>query len=649
MLTNLLENRDRKVRNILTLGDTLGRALRENVELFSIEKNLVTYITESGKVIQGSFSDTNKLTLSEIKIESTEIFKDPKRFDLFIKGRMLEFTNALIHGDYQSQNTSFDSVLSLWETRSHFNRIERRLQEKVEKATAQYRILETEEYKKLEETSGQLRDFLKENKDKLVKYTDIKNAAKLSNVISKAFDIPKITVDCLAESKTFSAAKSEGKGVYDLICKQELIRKELMEARRDFDDIWATNEKISSLIGEMYSTNDTQLVKKIEEIIVEIPYFAIASTKQLKNIFLNAVSINESLSIPDKDISTFVTRLFEAKKPYKELIIYTLNEKYGINVLTLKDTPSFVNLANTQCILFEALSKLIPKTSVLKNVLSEVSKVIKGKAGVECLDVNEFICELFKSSGFSEMLSEGSMTRYIDFNRVAADLGQIGDVLRSLMGSQSGGMQNPQMGAPAANPAMGMNGGGPAMPNKPIPPPSEEMYPSDETLPSGQPGPGGDVNAPPPSTNPNVAAKAAQGEVAQEVGMNQTGGETGQDQPPMQEMPQEELISQIQALVADIQSALGGGGDQMGGQEDPSLEAGNELGGEMEKGAPQGQEEGPVDGEEVPPEGEEVSVDELPGKEDSGEEEEAPPKEKAPKKGGFPPKKKDQSSKFPKK
>ena len=320
MLTNILESRDRRITNIVKLGDLLGRSLRENVDLFSINGNAVNYLTESGKVIQGVFDDTKDLTLRNIKIESDKIFSDAKAFDSVVKGKVKEFVTEVVNGSYLKTNSTFDDVLNLWETRSHYDRVVRRLQEKKEKANA-YNIISSEEFQKLTEVKDSLIKFLSDNKDAILKYQDIRNAINLSRTVASAFNLPKITVEKLQESKTFSAPKYTEKTVYDIICKQELIKKELIESKRDFDDVWATNEKVTNLLSEIYSKDTDNLADKIEEIIVEIPYFAIASTKQLKDIFTNAVSINESLTIPDKDISAFVTRIFEMKKPYKELFI----------------------------------------------------------------------------------------------------------------------------------------------------------------------------------------------------------------------------------------------------------------------------------------------------------------------------------------
>ena len=56
MLTNIFSARDRKFLKLVKLGDSLGRSLRENIELFSIDGTTVTYVSESDKVIQGTYS-----------------------------------------------------------------------------------------------------------------------------------------------------------------------------------------------------------------------------------------------------------------------------------------------------------------------------------------------------------------------------------------------------------------------------------------------------------------------------------------------------------------------------------------------------------------------------------------------------------------
>jgi hypothetical protein len=112
----------------------------------------------------------------------------------------------------------------------------------------------------------------------------------------------------------------------------------------------------------------------------------------------------DGLGVDESDITEYTSRLFEAKKDAKEIVVQTLNEKYGVDVQNLNEPISFKSLSNTQVIIFETLSRLAPKGSILKSVLSEAASFMKGKHGVECIDVNELIYEMFKQSGYLEDL-----------------------------------------------------------------------------------------------------------------------------------------------------------------------------------------------------------------------------------------------------
>ena len=77
MLTNIFESRNKTFLNLVKLGDYLGRSLRENVEIFSVDNDEVTYLTESGAVIKGNFS-TGALNLTNIEVQDSKIFEDKK-------------------------------------------------------------------------------------------------------------------------------------------------------------------------------------------------------------------------------------------------------------------------------------------------------------------------------------------------------------------------------------------------------------------------------------------------------------------------------------------------------------------------------------------------------------------------------------------
>ena len=80
MFDHIFENRDKKVTNIIKLSDYLGRSLRENVEVFSIDdtERKVTFITESGNIIairfQTLFKTSLKRTLLRLILVLTKSF-----------------------------------------------------------------------------------------------------------------------------------------------------------------------------------------------------------------------------------------------------------------------------------------------------------------------------------------------------------------------------------------------------------------------------------------------------------------------------------------------------------------------------------------------------------------------------------------------
>ncbi len=180
------------------------------------------------------------------------------------------------------------------------------------------------------------------------------------------------------------------------------------------------------------------LTKILSEAIAEVPYLALASKKQLLNVVNKSLALNESVAIKDKELKDFVGRIFELKKPAKELFIKALNEQYGINVKTLKETPSFKSLLNAQVVIFESLARVCAKDSINKKVLSEMASLLKEKNGVEAIDINDYLSALFYNIGFSDVLQENSFMNYVDLGRVATDLEKIGGVLKAMSGVYCG-------------------------------------------------------------------------------------------------------------------------------------------------------------------------------------------------------------------
>ena len=442
MFSKLFEERDRTISLLVKLGDCLSRSLRENTTLFSIDSNNseVTYLTESNKVISGKFTIDKDVTLNNIKVQDSSIFEDGNEYDNFINDKIHTFVENIHYGEYSSADQSFDDILSLWENRLKLGSVQRKLYEKSRKLEDLERIIESEQFQKLIEVSPQLKEFLSENSEKISSVPEIKNAVNLSNSVACAFDFPRITFDTLVENKSYTLKDGVSASVYEMICRQELVKKELVESKKNFDLVWADNgaiRKLSSMIFE----SDQKVVDALSEALKEVPYLALASKKSLFHTFSNCLSQTDGIGVSEKDIQTFASKIFEYKKEVKEMFIKTINEKYGVNIQNLQEPASFKSLANTQVVIFESLSRLTSKGSILKQVLSEMAQFLKGKAGVETLDVNSFLYEMFISSGYSEFIEEATATKgskNIDFKRIAQNLGDAQDVIASLQDKAGG-------------------------------------------------------------------------------------------------------------------------------------------------------------------------------------------------------------------
>jgi len=244
MFDHIFENRDRKVTNIIKLSDYLGRSLRENVEVFSIDDTdeRVTFVTESGKIIAGSYNFKDGICLNNIQVEDGELFENTESFDEFVDYKISDFIHNIFEEDFVDADTSFNKVLQLWESRVKFTSVKKKLYEKSQKFNGTNRIIESDEFQRLVEIAPQVVTFLKENKN-LINIPEINNMVRLSSSVSKAFDLPRLTLDKL-DGKNYTISEENNHTLYEMICKQELIRKELVESKNNFDLVWLNNEKI---------------------------------------------------------------------------------------------------------------------------------------------------------------------------------------------------------------------------------------------------------------------------------------------------------------------------------------------------------------------------------------------------------------------
>lgn len=437
MLTNIFESRNKTFLNLVKLGDYLGRSLRESVELFSVDGDTVIYLTESKNVIRGNYK-LNPLSLTNIEVESSEIFENKEVYNKLVDKKISTLLADLLENDLSTAKDNFGGVLNLWESKLQFDRTNQRLVEKAQRFDQSFNILATPEFERLYDAKEELVKVLKENQD-LALSPEIRSTVRLSSVISKSFDLPRIDIEQLAEASEYTVPKELNNTLYDHLCKQEIIAKELLESKQNLDTIWITNEKIQKLPSYIYESNDN-VMQLVAEIVSEVPYFAMATKKQISSLVEGNLDllVNDN-RIPEKDIKEFVGKIFEFKKPVKNHLTNLLNEKYGINVQTLTATPTFDSLIKTQSFIFECISELTPKNSNLRRVLVEFSNMLKEKNGIESIDVSDFLNEVFDLCDYDTSLNETSLLNYLNFEKVADDLGKIGQVLKMIQAGVGGG------------------------------------------------------------------------------------------------------------------------------------------------------------------------------------------------------------------
>jgi hypothetical protein len=622
MLTNPFGRKSNKVQKILKLGDQLSLSLRENVELIDTDDSVISFITESGNVIEGEF-DFDTLEYSNIKVTSAEIFENSEVFDAAVTNNITDVLGSLLEDNRKEASHRFNKILHLWEARSKYDRVIERLNERKERYNLYASIVESEQFSVLDELKPQLIKFLVENKNELGKIREILNSIKLSNTISTAFNLPAKSVEDLQES-TFLVTDRKFDSVYDIVCRQELIKKDLLENKKAFGSLWLNSNEVNSLVEFIGSKNDAKLSETLATIINDNPYFALATKKQLFELVENSLSFQDVNAFSKKEIKDFVSKIYEAKKDVKDLVVENLSQKYGINVQNLKTTPSFSELAKTQRVIFEALHKVAPRGSALKTALGEFSKVLGLHSGVDVIDLNEWIVDIFVDSDYSELINETSLLNYMNFDKVAGDLTKIGQVLKMIqagMGGEMGAMGGAEMpedgqyeadgsGEEDAMAAMQGEEEGGMEEEMPEEGEEEEEGMEDEAMPDD--GEDGEL----PEESPEEAAMGAENDMEAEMGAD----EEGEEESAMEEDEFMSYLEDLEGLIDSLKANMGVGGDEEG------------MEGEEEMGDEEGMEE------EMPEEGgeEEEMPEEEPEEdmEDEGEEEDVPPKKKKP----FPPK-----------
>lgn len=456
MLGYLFENRNKTLKSVLKIADCLGRSLRENVQLFSMdsENKRASFLTESMYVIEGSYSiGSDALALTDILVEDSEIYADSESFNDFVSDKVRKFVGNIFESEYQSADSSFDDILHLWETRLQFNDVKKKIEEKSLAFSHVNEIISTPEFQKLMEVAPQVVTWLQESRDNINSIPEIKNAIKLSDSVSKAFNIPYVSIEQIKEDKKIVFDNEINKSIYEMLCKQELVSKELYESKNNFDLVWANNSKLSKLASYIYKEDETELAGALSEALCEIPYLALASKRQLRETFSRNLNIetSQNISVSEADIKKFASVIFEMKKPVKSLLIKTINEKYGVNVQNLKQVASFRGLVEAQVVIFESLQRLAPRNTVIKSVFSDVSNMLKEKAGVEAIDVNNVLQALFEKAELTSLTNNTTITESVSLQEIFDNELTSSDIITLLEEDGGGGGSDavPEVYAPA--------------------------------------------------------------------------------------------------------------------------------------------------------------------------------------------------------
>lgn len=431
-MEKFFSQRNKKISNLNLLADSLGHSLRKNIAVFSVNDldSEVTLVTEDGDVIEGNYYFNDKIILDNITIDSGEAFKEEEKFDSATKNQISLFIESVYSDEMVGAGDTFNTLVDFWGERVKFNQILQKLEEQTASFNNTFNILATNEFERFLEVSENISSFLSENVEKISAIPEIINAITLSNTVSQAFDCPRQDITQLKESGSFEVSMGESQTVYEMVCKQELVKKEILESKKSFDLMWVTEPSISNLANKIFEEDQDVISRALVEAVVKIPYLSLISKKQLSNtISKNLTALHEEVSFSKQDLKEFVSTLFEMKKPLRGLVSNLLQEKYGVNVNNLKETPTFKTLLNTQSLIFECLAKISPRGSVIKEALSDLSNILKSKNGVEAIDINEALKYLFTQSGYSDLYNDDAISSSFQLNESLTDDSEVVELL----------------------------------------------------------------------------------------------------------------------------------------------------------------------------------------------------------------------------
>lgn len=587
MLTNPFISRSRNVQEALKIKDALSISLRENIEIFDLDYPKVSFITESDKYIEGRICDQGN-TLKNLIIEDSSVFFDDESNDKFVDESIRSLINGVMKNSKSDASDSLNSILSLWEGRQRFFHVKDKINEKFERLSQYTSILDSDAFKNLNELKGNLKTFLSTNKEEIKNLKVLSEGVILSKIIADSMKADIIPLKTLKESKEYKISNKDYDSVYDFICQQETIRQELIESKKNFEGAWITSDALYNLASKIFS-KDSEIKSSLSEAFRDIPYIALTSKAQLRSVFYSILSEDSGFNVTQKEVNKYTSKIFEMKKPYKKELLNTLNEKYGINVASLVIQPSFTSLMKVNQVLFENLTKIAPRGSILKTTLKEFSENLTSKVGVQAVDLSNWIFEIFRDSLGD--LNEGNLLRYVSVDRVA-------DGIANLLQKIQGGSQPPMV--PGQYEEDGLEDEDPELdPDDPEDDEIDDMGNEDPDSVEAEELGGDEDDVPEPQMSPEEAASEGEEEFDAESEIpNEEGGEEdleaeGEEDEEMSDEESDEMdpegiqslqtgqedlaseIDDLKQLVADIASTLGAGDDEDSDDDEMDIDTGD--------------------------------------------------------------------------
>lgn len=418
-MLDIFSGRDKTLTNLIKLGTYLGRSLRENVQLFTVDSisKQACYLTENGNFISGKYTIEGKLSLSDIKIQASEILSDEKLFDGYVNEQVSNFVKNISSSDFVSADVKFSDILSLWEERFKLKHMQKLISEKSNFDKESTDILGTPEFSNFKEVSNILSKYINENYETFLD-NDMITSIKKIKIASTALNLNKISYSKLLESGSYVVSEMSGANVYEALCQSELLRKELLEAKRSFEYAWASTDSIMKLSRLVEEEDETKIELALVEAVTEVPFLAMASKGQISAVISNCTSTENINQYKPKQIKEFASRIFELKKPIRSVLNKLLSEKYNINVLNLKEPVSMSSLVEDSANTFSLMSERFINSSVLKSVCESMASMLKTKGGVEIIDVNDELCNVLKDAGITISVPDFKLIESIDFSKV---------------------------------------------------------------------------------------------------------------------------------------------------------------------------------------------------------------------------------------